>query len=163
MAALRISAGFVVMQPWSLSEEEQKGLGDFLMGNWEKRNFLALILLKITTRSKRSLLWERSFTALWRDVSGRRKWASPTVPGKERDVGTGSVRMTKPEKITYSSTTGKCYFANCRRLGLLFRLTLKPWRWHKRMHPNSKLYQCKKKTDKAYTNLLLWIFSLSMP
>lgn len=61
------------MQPWSLSEEEQKGLGDFLMGNWEKRNFLALILLKITTRSKRSLLWEKSFTALWRDVSGRRE------------------------------------------------------------------------------------------
>lgn len=67
------------------------------------------------------------------------------MPGKKRDVGTGSVQMTEPEKITYSSTTGKCYFANCRRLGLLFRLTLKPWRWHVRMHPNSKVYQFKKK------------------
>lgn len=52
------------MQPWSLNEEKQKGMRDFLEGNQEKRNFMALILLKITTRRKRPLLWQRGFTAL---------------------------------------------------------------------------------------------------
>jgi len=51
------------------------------------------------------------------------------VLGKKRDVGIGSVGMTEPNKITYSSTVDKFYFANCRRLNLLFQLTAKPRCW----------------------------------
>lgn len=52
------------MQSWSLNEKEQKGLGDFLDSKQEKRNFIALIQLKIASRRKRFLLGERIFAAL---------------------------------------------------------------------------------------------------
>lgn len=58
---------------------------------------------------------------------------------KKRDVGTGSVGMTEPEKITSSSTADKHYVVNCRRLSLLFQMTLKPWCWHISTDPNNRI------------------------